>query len=54
MTDKIQHLLADHQHTFLMKLLLNNGEDKTFGGANGAEQADKVYFCVFQTKNKRV
>jgi hypothetical protein len=35
-----------------MKLVLNNGEDKTLGGTNGAEQTDKVYFCAFQTKNK--
>jgi hypothetical protein len=40
-------------HSF-MKLVLNNGEDKTLGGTNGAEQADKVYFCAFQTKNKCV
>jgi hypothetical protein len=37
-----------------MKLVLNNGEDKTLGGTNGAQQADKVYFCTFQTKKKSV
>jgi len=34
--------------------VLNNGEDKTLGGTNGDQQADKVYFCAFQTKNKIV
>jgi hypothetical protein len=37
-----------------MKLVLNNGGDKTLGGTNGAQQEDKVYFCAFQTKNKCV